>query len=272
MIPTANPKEPESYLQEQSRNDVKYLPMELFAEIISSLPEGEIRDVCIGLNWTAVVVDVGGNIQCGLASTLGGTHDHSADPGVPMAGQLLGMPSSALLADIDAGDSPRMSLAMATLNATLPRQPETWTELNAVDVIVDQGREARIALIGHFPFVDKLRARVDHLDVIDYNPLKGDLPAEAAPEVLPNADFVAITGLTLLNGTFDSLLALCSPRARVMMLGPSTPLSPVMFDHGVDILAGSIVENIEEVLRVVSQGGNFRQVRKAGVRLVTQTG
>lgn len=243
--------------------------MKLFAEIISTLPDGEIRDVCIGLNWTAVVVDIAGQLQCGLASTMGGDHDHSGDAGVPLAGELLGRPTSVLLADVDGVASPRKSLAIAALNASLPRQPETWTELNAVDVIVEHGREARIALIGHFPFVDRLRDKVNHLDVIDYNPLDGDLPAEAAPDVLPRADFIAITGLTLLNGTFESLIALRKPGAKVMMLGPTTPLSPVMFEHGIHILAGSIVENIDAVLRVVSQGGNFRQARRAGVRLVT---
>ncbi len=245
--------------------------MNLFAEIISSLPQGEIRDVCIGLNWTAVVVDVDGQTQCGLASTMGGDHDHSGDPGVPMAGQIVGLPTSALLADIDGIASPRKSLAVATLNASLRRQPETWTELNAVEVIAEQGQSARIALIGHFPFVDRLRARVKHLDVIDYNPLDGDLPAEAAPDVLPRADFIAITGITLLNGTFESLVALRKPGAQVMMLGPTTPLSPIMFEHGINILAGAIVENIDDVMRVVGQGGNFRQTRRAGVRLVTQT-
>ncbi len=245
--------------------------MKLFDEILETLPEGEIQDVCIGLNWTAVVVEVAGQIQCGLASTLGGRHEHTGEPEIPLAGELVGRTTSELLAHIEAFDSPRKSLAMATLNASLPRQPETWTELNAVDVIASQGLGQRVALIGHFPFVEALRTRVDHLDVIDYNPLEGDLPAEAAPQVLPRAEFVAITGLTLLNGTFESLLEMCSPQAEVMMLGPSTPLSPLMFDHGVDILAGSVVEDIDAVMDVVSQGGNFRQVRKAGVRLVTQS-
>ncbi len=244
--------------------------MKLFAELIATLPEGEIQDVCIGLNWTAVVVNTDSQVQCGLASTLGGRHDHSGDLGVPLAGQLAGLSTSVLLADIEVGDSPRKSLAMATLNAALPRYPETWTEHNAVDVIAELGGDKRVALIGHFPFVDALRARVNHLDVIDYNPLEGDLPAEAAPEVVPKADFVAITGLTMLNGTFESLIAMCSPSAKVMMLGPSTPLSPVMFDHGLDILAGADIENVPGVMRVVSQGGNFRQVRRAGVRLITQ--
>ena len=251
---------------------VKICPMKLFEDIIATLPIGEIVDVCIGLNWTAVVVDVDGKLQCGLASTMGGVHEHSGEPKVPLAGQLVGRTTSELLAEIQHYDSPLKSLAMATLNAALPRHPETWTELNAVDVIATQGTGKRIALIGHFPFVDVLRSRVDLLDVIDYNPLDGDLPAEAAAEVLPKADFVALTGLTLLNGTFELLMEMCSSKAQVMMLGPSTPLSLVMFDHGVDILAGSVVDDIQGVMRVVSQGGNFRQVRRAGVRLVTLKG
>jgi hypothetical protein len=42
-----------------------------------------------------------------------------------------------------------------------------------------------------------------------------------------------------------------------------------MFEYGIDMLGGSIVTDIDPVLRTVSQGGNFRQVKAAGVRLVT---
>jgi uncharacterized protein (DUF4213/DUF364 family) len=46
--------------------------------------------------------------------------------------------------------------------------------------------------------------------------------------------------------------------APVLVLGPSTPLSPVLFDHGAHLLSGSVVEDIESVLRAVAQGANFR--------------
>ncbi len=83
------------------------------------------------------------------------------------------------------------------------------------------------------------------------------------------ADIVAISGTTLINHTFEELMTLCRPDALVLVLGPSTPLSPVMFDYGVDILSGSVVVSTDAVLRAVSEGANFRQVHPYGVRLVT---
>jgi hypothetical protein len=53
------------------------------------------------------------------------------------------------------------------------------------------------------------------------------------------------------------------------MLGPSTPLSPVLYGHGVDVLSGAIVEAPEPVVRAVSQGAGFHQIHALGVRLIT---
>jgi len=65
------------------------------------------------------------------------------------------------------------------------------------------------------------------------------------------------------------LLSLCSPDAYVIMLGPSTPLSPLLFAHGIDMLCGSIVERIDPVLDGIISGNGFRQIKPLGVRLVT---
>jgi len=71
----------------------------------------------------------------------------------------------------------------------------------------------------------------------------------------------------LINHTLDGLLALCRPEALVMMLGPSTPLSPVLFNYGVSLLSGSRVFDEAAVLRTVGQGASFQQVE--GVQLLT---
>jgi len=105
--------------------------------------------------------------------------------------------------------------------------------------------------------------------VLELRPHGEDLPADAAPQVIPQADVLALTAMTLINGTFDGLLALRRPDAPVMVLGPSAPLSPVLFDSGVHMISGSLVEQIDAVLAAVSQGATFRQVHRAGVRLIT---
>lgn len=245
------------------------MTMRFFDEIWPLLNEGTVCDVRIGLNWTAVVVETWDQKRCGLASTLKGSHGHTGEPTIPGAGELIGKPAMELARLARAQDPTRVSLGMAAINAMLPQYPETWTDRNVEDVLSSLGKDKPVALIGHFPFVPRLRQAVCRLDVIDRNPLPGDHPESAAIEILPQAGVVAITGMTLLNGSLSNLLDLVNPQATVLLMGPSTPLSPLMFEYGIDLLGGSIVTDIKPVLLAVSQGANFRQVKSAGVRLVT---
>ena len=77
----------------------------------------------------------------------------------------------------------------------------------------------------------------------------------------------------MLNDTFAGLMALRRPHAQVMVLGPSTPLSPVLFEYGVDMISGAAVntapDDIDSLLAAVSQGGGFGQIHRPRVRLVT---
>lgn len=75
-----------------------------------------------------------------------------------------------------------------------------------------------------------------------------DLPAEQAEQVLPQADIAAITGTALLNGTIDELLSLCQKDTLIMVLGPTSPLSPVWFEYGVSIVSGTRVTDAAMVL------------------------
>ena len=50
------------------------------------------------------------------------------------------------------------------------------------------------------------------------------------------------------------------------MLGPSTPLSPVLFDYGLDAIGGALVEVVNTVLDQVELGAAFRNLK--GVRTV----
>ena len=245
--------------------------MTIIDDLLAALPASPSRvlDVRIGAAWTAVVAEVEGVRRCGLAATLSRLgHD---GPSVREAGHLHEFSSQALCELARSASPAEISVGMATINALLPRPPGPWLDVNAADLLAERGADRDVALVGHFPFVDWLRERVRTLWVLELEPQAGDLPASAAAEVIPQASIVALTSMTLLNHTFDDLMALRRPNAQMMLLGPTTPLAPLLFDRGVDLLSGAIIEDIDAVLRGVSQGASFRQLHRLGVRLVTMT-
>lgn len=246
--------------------------MGLIETLLNLAPDGRVCDVRVGLHWTAVAVEVNGRRQCGLASTLTEEHQHGRGPDVPEAGNLYAFSAKELAAYALLERLTMCSIGMAALNALLPDPPEeTMVDINAEEVIARYGEGKSVALIGSFPFIPRIKDRVGKLTILEKNPHAGELPAGMASQVLPEADVVALTAMTLVNHTFEGLLKLCSPQAVTLLLGPSTPLHPAGFEHGLSLLSGSVVTNPDAVLRTLEQGGNFRQLHRAGVRLVTMT-
>jgi uncharacterized protein (DUF4213/DUF364 family) len=96
---------------------------------------------------------------------------------------------------------------------------------------------------------------------------EGDLPEEVMKHLLPRCDVVAISGTTLINHTFEGVLKLCRKDAFKVMLGASTPLIPVLFDYGIDVLSGCRVIDPDLVLSCVSQGAAFKQI--GGTKLLS---
>ncbi|MCL4395776.1 MAG: DUF364 domain-containing protein [Chloroflexi bacterium] len=244
--------------------------MNVIDNLLGAVSRGEVVDVRVGAFWTAVVTRVNGERRCGLASTLKtDDHHHGGGNSIAASGRLVELEMSELAALARSDGPMEAAIGFATINALLPIDRSQWATVNAEHVIADRGAGKRVALVGHFPFVPELKERVAALWVLEQQPRGDDLPAEAAREVIPQADVLAITGTTLINHTFEGLVALARPDTLVLVLGPTTPLSPVLFDCGVDVLSGAVVEEVDPVVRAVSQGANFRQLHPMGVRLVT---
>jgi len=77
-----------------------------------------------------------------------------------------------------------------------------------------------------------------------------------------------VTGMTLVNRTFEGLAELAHPSVPIIMIGPGTPLSPVLFCHGVTTIAGAVVKDVDGLLAAARQGGNFRQARRMGLKFL----
>ena len=159
-------------------------------------------------------------------------------------------------------------IGMATINSLLETDGVSGMELNAGNLIMKKGEGKRVAIIGHFPFTPKVREKAKELWVIEKNPKEGDANEASAEKFIPQADLVAITGTSLTNHTIENLLSLCDPAAFVILLGDTAPLSPALFEFGIDAISGTRVVDPELTLRYVSQGASFRQIKK-GIRLLT---
>lgn len=232
--------------------------------------DAPVQQVLMGAFWTAVVLNTD-PVRCGLASTLRGESDHQGPP-VPEAGRLLEYSARDLAEWCRSPRTLEASIGLATHNALLQVDEASCVELNASHVICEQGAGRRVAIVGHFPFVDEVRRVAQTCWVLELRPRPGDLPADRADELIPQADVVALTSTSLINHTFDDLIRLCRPDSFVLMLGPSTPLAPLLFDSGVDVLSGTVVRDPERVLRSISQGATFQQIKRAGgLRLLTMT-
>ena len=236
--------------------------MSILDDLLARLPDDvAVRSVLVGAHWTVVC-----SRHCGLASTITGDKPHGHEQ-VRDVGRLH-LKSARELAEYARSDNPlEASLGVAAINSLLDVDERNAVEVNAAQVLAEQGRGKNVALVGHFPFIPKLRDQVGQLWVLELRPSEGEYPAESAADLIPQADVVAITGTALINYTLDGLLALCRPNALVMVLGPSTPLSPVLFAHGASIISGARVIDEAAVTRTVAQGATFRQVE--GVRLLT---
>ncbi len=227
--------------------------------------DAAVREVLVGAFWTAVVLDTDPP-RCGLASTLAGAV-HDTGPPVPDAGRLAAFSAHELANRLHSSSTLEASIGMAAYNALLDVDEAACREVNAAEEIVARGAERRVAIVGHFPFVERVRQAAAECWVVELQPRTGDVSAERVAEILPRADVVALTGTSLINHTFDGLIRLCPRNAFVILLGASAPLSPLLFEHGVSAVAGTRVVDVSSVLHAVSQGATFRQI--PGVRLLT---
>lgn len=239
--------------------------MKILDDLISILnPETELRDIRQGVFHTAVLTR-----NCGLAATLPKDVLRQEDPWVAEPGFLLNKGVSELVKMAYSEKLLEAAIGMATINSLLEIDESRYQDMNAGDLIAERGLGKKITIVGHFPFIPKLREIASTLRVIEKNPQEGDYGESEAEKFIPQSDVIGITGTAFTNHTIESLLEMCRPQAYVVMLGDTAPLSPLLFDYGVSAISGTKVVEPELALRCVSQGATYRQIK--GIRKLTLT-
>ena len=227
-------------------------------------PSADLVDIRVGPFWVVVHTSLGAGMASALRSE---DHLHGSKP-IASAGELHHLTPLELTDLLRSDSPPESAVGLAAANALLGPTREDLREEKAIAVLRERGRHKKVAMIGRFPFVDALRPECDQLWVFErgLNRRQEDFGEEAMDQLLPQADVVAVTATTLLNQTLPTVLAGVRPDAFVMLLGPSTPLTPLLFRFGFDVLCGTVVDDPNAVLRAVEQGAVTSQI--TGVRRV----
>jgi uncharacterized protein (DUF4213/DUF364 family) len=235
----------------------------ILAALLETLPEGwRVNQIYLGTTWTASFIESeAGERRIGLAAA------HSAKPVtegdfLQYGFNRLDRLEAPVFSRYALSQEPLEAAAgLATLNALLKPDPASLGQIDAGDWLVEQSRDRRVALVGRFPFIDEIEPVARQLWVFELEPRPGEFSFSQAPEIIPQAEVLAITGSTLLNHSLQNYLALANPTAKVIVLGPSTPLSPVMFNFGIDLLSGIEVADEKALLDSLAGGLSFRKMR-----------
>ena len=237
--------------------------MKIIDDLLSTLNyEAPVREIRQGPFQTAVMTR-----NCGLASTPHDPGPHHDRAPVKEAGRLMEKTALTLARMAYSSSALEAAIGMAAINSLIEVDEQRCTQLNAGDLLIEKGKGKKVVIVGHFPFVPRLRQVAGELWVIEQRPQPGDFAENEAEKLIPRAEVIGITGTAFTNHTIDRLLALCSPEAYIVILGGTSPLSPVLFDYGVCAICGIRVVDQKMVLCGVSQGATFRQLK--GIRLLT---
>ena len=123
----------------------------------------------------------------------------------------------------------------------------------------------RVAVIGHFPFAAAAMPDAAQLVILERNVFDGDYPDSACEYLLPEMDYVFISGSAFVNKTMPRLLALAA-NAHTVVLGPSTPASPALLHAGATTVisfASAHPARLEDGLA----GRSLRGMYDAGMRV-----
>ena len=236
--------------------------MKVLDEILESIADKPADDIVVGQMYTGVKIEE----RLGIALTL---NEWGYVP--RNVGNLRGTKVAHLARS---WNSLEACIGTAAINALLP-VPKRYEKIADIFKYTLKMCENyhRIVFVGFMPIVEKLKFDDKEIYVFERRPgyrefhdiklffsdkLKEKinytlLPDTAMEEVLPKCDLAVITGSTFVNKTTDKILEMSG--GYNMIFGPTTPMTPILFEYGADELAGTINRDANKIWDIISQGG-----------------
>ncbi|MGD1886894.1 MAG: Rossmann-like domain-containing protein [Cohaesibacteraceae bacterium] len=216
-----------------------------------------VDDVLVGLNWTMVRAgDLTGIARSPERGTQGARTVREDAP-------ISGRPLRELALWLCSLDPLRRSIGLAAVNAYWNRAigiPNETYRFKGLDTNGPWGF-ARfdppgegLVIVGGFRGVQK---RLPNARIVEREPKGNDIPASDAPEAFGKAAAIAITAQTLMNGSLEPLLHHATVCPRVMLVGPSTPVSPILLSYGFTEVCGLAITDRDQAAQFIKETGTM---------------
>lgn len=233
-------------------------PWALYDNLIEAIPESiAVNDYCVGVHWSYIEADCG----MGISKTVRGGGKE----------QFRGNPTELTLKELAALSKSwnwlEASLGVAALNAYYATAEKVMAlggsvanessvngrEQNPFSALEQRFIGKNVVIVGHFPNVERL-GKVANVTILERNCTTSlDVPDSACEFIIPEADFVFITGTTLTNKTATRLLELAS-QSFCAMVGPSAIPSEALLNAGCSMIAGSVVVDPQPAKAAIKGG------------------
>ena len=203
-------------------------PERLYRDLALGVGDDEVRQIVCGPRWLMVEGPFGaglGYLPVGPKEVLGR---------LPTMGRM----SLRQLAELSRSWDPlEMAVGIAAINAHYNRFDLDAPMGNGTRALA--GVAGRVVVIGAFPGLTDV---FPHPQVIEASPRAGEYPTIAMDTLLPGCAAAVVTSSTLVNRNLPRVLRLAQG-SRVAVVGAGTPMTPRLFEYGIEVLGGLIVDD-----------------------------
>ena len=237
---------------------------EVYDALIDGIPEELTAQTVICGSWLSIVVN---ELGAGLGPSL------DSETRLPSySGSLTGAPVKRLAELIKSWNFREASIGLAAINSYynspasvigqgISCSGSQFAEDRMNDPFITSQnlvRGKKVAVLGHFPYLETFFEPVCDLKIIEWEPEEGDYPFSAVEYILPESDLVFMSSRSLVDKTFPRLLELSKNAAHRVLVGPTTPLALPLLEAGLDDLSGFVIKDTDKALRIAAGAENAK--------------
>jgi hypothetical protein len=224
-------------------------PERLYRDLTLGVAEDEVHQIACGPRW----IMVEGSHGCGLAYLP--RHPRELLPQLPRFAKL-GLRGLAELSR--SWDPLEMALGIAAINAHYNSYDIAARPGNGTKLFREVG--GRVVVIGAFPGVDGI---LPNCSVIEAEPRPGEFPIVAMDSLLPGCGGAVINSSALINRSLPRILRLAQG-CRAALIGPATPMTPRLYDYGLEVLGGLVIDDPNGLGAAIRAGALPREFTRFG--------